>query len=72
MTKLQALRRNNFNNIKRLNSGIFYLMKNKKMHNFIKPNPIVFKVFAKTDFIISLNYLPYFLFLSLFVIRKRI
>jgi len=49
MTKLQALRTNNFNNIKRLNSGRFYLMKNKQMHNFIKTNPIVFKVFGKTD-----------------------
>jgi len=57
--------------IKRLNSGIFYLMKNKQMHNFIKTNPIVFKVFAKTDLIIFLNYLPYFLFLPLSVIKKR-
>jgi len=46
-------------------------MKNKQMHNFVKTNPIVFKVFAKTDLIISLNYLAYFLFLPLFVITER-
>jgi len=36
MTKLQALRTNTFNNIKRLNSEIFYLVKNMQVHHYIK------------------------------------
>jgi len=36
-----------------------------------KTNPRVFKLFGKIDLIISLNYLPYFLFLPLFVITER-